>query len=115
MCTNKHFTLSDRIAIEKYLKESYSFKAIAKQLNHHCLSVAKETKKHITIRNEGSFGRSFNNCIHRVTCKHPYFCNNPLCKISYFKSCSKCHSVCGNHNLASAVLMTNCGNKPRGS
>jgi IS30 family transposase len=94
MCTNKHFTLSDRINIEESLKEGDSFKTIAKKLDHHCSSISKEIQKHITWRKTGSYGRAFNNCIHRLDCKHSYLCDNPLCKISYCKSCLKCHSVC---------------------
>ncbi|EYE87155.1 transposase [Fervidicella metallireducens AeB] len=94
MCNNKHLTLSDRINIEKFLNEAYSFKAISREIDHHCTTVAKEVKRHITIRRIGSYGRSFNNCVYRSSCKHSYLCNNPTCRNGNCKFCSKCISVC---------------------
>jgi len=52
MATYKHFTLSDRISIEIYLKEGYSFKAIGRELNRDCTTIAKEVKKHITYKKQ---------------------------------------------------------------
>lgn len=46
MTTYKHFSLPERIDIEHLLREGYSFKAIGKELNRDCTTIAKEVKKH---------------------------------------------------------------------
>ncbi|WP_367114847.1 helix-turn-helix domain-containing protein [Clostridium sp.] len=65
MPKSKHFTLSERITIEHMIKDSFSFKAIARELGRDCTSISKETKHHITLKKTGSYGKSFNNCVHR--------------------------------------------------
>ena len=96
MAINKHFTLSDRINIEHYLDNAYSFKDIGRELNRDCTTIAKEVKKHITLKKTGSYGKSFNNCLHRFDCKHSYLCDSPACKNRYCRFCSRCTSVCQN-------------------
>lgn len=90
----KHLTLSDRIKIESCLNNSYSFKAIAREINCDCTTVSKEVKKHTTIKKTGSYGRAFNNCKLRFTCSHSYICENPNCKNNYCRFCSYCSTVC---------------------
>lgn len=68
MPKSKHFTLSERIAIEHMIRDSFSFKAIARELSRDCTSISKETKHHITLKKTGSYGKSFNNCVHRFDC-----------------------------------------------
>jgi|AGTN01.2.fsa_nt_gi Transposase and inactivated derivatives, IS30 family len=48
LATRKHFTLSDRINIERYLDNAYSFKNIGRELNRDSTTIAKEVKKHIS-------------------------------------------------------------------
>jgi IS30 family transposase len=50
MPKSKHFTLSERITIEHMLKNSFSFKAIAKELGRDCTSISKEIKHHINLK-----------------------------------------------------------------
>jgi IS30 family transposase len=94
MPTNKHFTLSDRINIERYLDNAYSFKDIGRELNRDCTTIAKEVKKHISLKRTGGYGKAFNNCLHRFDCKHTYLCDSPACKNRYCRFCSRCTSVC---------------------
>lgn len=94
MATHKHFNLSERNKIEQYLNESLSFKAIGRELKRDCTSISKEIKKHTSFKRTGSYGRAFNDCKHRYTCKYSYLCDNPSCKHSYCRFCSKCFSVC---------------------
>ncbi len=94
MAKHKHFTINDRIEIEHSLKESLSFKAIARKLDRDCTSISKEVRKHITQKKVGAYGRAFNNCIHRFDCNHSYICDNPSCKNRYCRFCSKCSNVC---------------------
>jgi len=94
MATYKHFTLSERINIEHYLKEGYSFKAIGRELNRDCTTIAKEVKKHIIYKKTGGYGRAFNNCLLRYDCGYSKLCNNPVCNHRYCRFCSKCSSFC---------------------
>jgi len=106
MSNYKHFTLSERIEIEHSLKDSLSFKAIAKNLNKDCSTISKEIKKHITKRKTGYFGRAFNNCIHRYDCNRSFICNGPFCKHRLCKFCSKCLSVCLDFKEESCSLLS---------
>ncbi len=94
MATNKHFTLSDRINIEYYLNNAYSFKGIGRELNRDCTTIAKEVKKHISRKKTGGYGKAFNNCLHRFDCKHSYLCDNPACKNRYCRFCPRCTFIC---------------------
>ena len=94
MATYKHFSLSERIDIEHFLKDGYSFKAIGKELNRDCTTIAKEVKKHIICKRSGSYGRAFNNCIHRYDCRLSQLCDKPSCKHRFCRFCSLCSSFC---------------------
>lgn len=97
MTKSKHFTLTERIAIEHMIKDSFSFKAIARELNRDCTSISKEIKHHITLKKTGTHGRSFNSCVHRSDCKYSYICDSPSCRNRYCRYCSKCSDVCSNY------------------
>lgn len=56
MPTYKHLTLNERISIEHSLKKSYSFKAIAHELNRDCTTISKEIKNH-SSRSISNFSR----------------------------------------------------------
>ncbi|WP_163193843.1 helix-turn-helix domain-containing protein [Clostridium thermarum] len=77
MAKFKHFTLEERVSIEIMLKASLSFKAIARELDRDCTTISKEVKNHIMFKRTGSYGRPFNNCIHRLTCSNTYLCEKP--------------------------------------
>lgn len=94
MAIYKHFTLSERINIEYYLKEGYSFKAIGRELNRDCTTIAKEVKNHINYKKTGGYGRAFNNCLLRHDCGYSKLCANPGCNHRYCRFCSKCSSFC---------------------
>lgn len=94
MAINKHFTLQERIDIQSLLDKACSFKAIGRELNRDCTTIAKEVKKHITVKKKGSYGRAFNNCLYRSDCNHSHLCNSPACKHRFCKFCPRCSSVC---------------------
>lgn len=93
----KPFTLSERISIEHSLKELLSFKEIGRRLNRDCTSISKEVKNHITIKKTGSYGRAFNDCIHRFECNRSYICDSPSCRNNYCRFCSRCYQVCSDY------------------
>lgn len=79
------------------LKESFSFKAIARELSRDCTTISKEIKHHITIKKTGSYGKSFNNCVYRFDCKCSYICDSPSCRNQYCRFCSRCSDFCSNY------------------
>ena len=97
MPKSKHFTLSERFTIEHMIKNSCSFKAIARELGRDCTSISKEIKHHIISKKTGSYGKSFNNCVNRYDCKKSYICDSPSCQNRYCRFCSKCSQVCSDY------------------
>lgn len=65
---NKHLSLEDRFKIEKGLMEKNSFKEIGDTIEKNKSTISREIKNHYIVKNTGSVGRRFNNCIHRKTC-----------------------------------------------
>ena len=65
---NKHLSLEDRFKIEKGLVEKNSFKEIGDTIEKNKSTISREIKNHYIVKNTGSVGRRFNNCIHRKTC-----------------------------------------------
>ena len=80
---NKHLSYDDRLEIEKGLKDELSFKAISRIINKDCSTISKEIRNHYVIKNTGTLGRNFNNCIYRKDC--PYRERGINCDI---KNCS---------------------------
>jgi len=97
MTKSKHLILSERIDIEHMIRDSFSFKAIARELGRDCTSISKEIKNHITLKNTGTYGKSFNNCVNRFDCKYSYICDSPSCRNRYCRFCSRCSEVCSNY------------------
>lgn len=64
-----HLTNDDRFTIENNLNINIPLKQIGKNINKHCSSISKEIRNHYTIKNTGSVGRLFNNCLYRTTCQ----------------------------------------------
>jgi transposase, IS30 family len=102
----KHLILSERIVIERMLKDSCSFKAIGRELSKDCTSISKEVRNHFIVKKTGSYGRAFNNCIHRFSCTKSYICSSPLCRNRYCRFCSRCSTVCEDYKIESCVLLT---------
>ena len=81
MKTRKNLSYDERLSIERYLKEGKSFKEIGRLINRDCNCVRNEIKRHLVETKIVSRGRTFNNCIHRNTCKN---CNR-------YHSCDDSH------------------------
>jgi IS30 family transposase len=94
MAIHKHFSLSERIKIEEFLNKSYSFKAIARELNRDCTTISKEVKKHIIFKRIGSYGQAFNNCKNAFKCNRSRLCKSMDCKYKYCKLCAVCYKYC---------------------
>lgn len=105
MSNFKHLTLSERISIEHLLKESYSFKAIARELNRGCTSISREIRSHIIFKRSGSYGKAFNDCLYRFECTHVYLCDGSNCRKRYCKFCSRCLSTCKDFKKETCQLL----------
>ena len=76
---NKHLSLENRFEIENLLREGKSFKEIAKVVNKNCTTISREIRSHYTVKNSGTHGRAFNNCLNRLACPIRKNCNLHKC------------------------------------
>lgn len=66
----KHLSLDERFEIENNLCKGMSFKEIARNIGKNCTTISREIRNHYIVKNTGSVGRRFNNCIYRRTCEN---------------------------------------------
>lgn len=98
MCNYKHLSLSDRFTIEQELGKSSSFKAIARLLSKDCNTISREVRNHYKVKTTGSYGKVFNNCVHREQCTVTALCDDcHQSKNRHCKNCTKCHLHCSNY------------------
>ena len=107
MPKSKHLTLSERIIIEHMIRDSFSFKVIARELGRDCTSISKEIRHHIILKKTGAYGKSFNNCVNRFDCKYSYICNSTSCKKRYCRFCSRCSDICSDYKEHICSLPSN--------
>jgi transposase, IS30 family len=90
MAKNAHLTLSERIEIERALRDGASFKEIGRQLEKDPSTISKEVRNHFVVKEGGS---RFNPCKHRTICKH----SKDICKScpwQWSKDCATCSQGC---------------------
>ena len=93
----KHLTLDDRMEIQKSLCAGKSFNEIADKLGKSRSTISREVKKRYITAKKGSYGRAFNECVHRIECKAVGICEDePDCVSKRCRNCLKCNSVCQN-------------------
>ena len=98
MTYQKHLNSSGRIMIEQGLNDGLSFKQIARQVDKDCTTISKEVRNHRLFEKTGAYGRHFNDCIHRRSCKISGCCINCVSlKSSLCRTCSKCIGVCSQY------------------
>ncbi len=105
MASNKHFSLSERITIERLLHARYSFKAIGRELDKDCTTVSKEVKNHIQFKKSGCIGKSFNDCNNRHSCSLTSLCPINNCGKKLCKVCSRCHYHCSYYSKESCPIL----------
>ena len=66
----KHLSLDERFEIENSLCKGMSFKEIGRNIEKNCTTISREIRNHYIVKNTGSVGRKFNNCIYRRTCEN---------------------------------------------
>lgn len=96
MANHKHLTLDQRGIIAKLLEMNYSFKAIARELDKDCTTIAKEVRRHIIFKRTGALGNAYNACCHRFTCDRRLLCSDcRLCHPPNFcRRCKFCNALC---------------------
>lgn len=82
--------LEDRCAIERGLRDCQSFKTIGETIGKDCTTVSKEVRSHLVFRKSGAYGRAFNDCALRKTCKV-----RGLCSKCRFKNQDRLCATCG--------------------
>jgi len=103
---NKHLNLSHRITIEHSINERFSFKAIGRDIGKNCSTISKEVRIHRKFKKIGTYGKAFNDCIHRFTCTFSGCCDNPACRNNFCKFCANCHNVCAKYKKENCILLT---------
>ena len=66
----KHLSLDERFDIENSICKGISFKEIGRNIGKDCTTISREIRNHYIVKNTGSVGRKFNNCIYRSTCEN---------------------------------------------
>lgn len=94
---SKFFTYEERLELQKYLKDSISFKEISHRLNKNPTTISREICKHSIEVATGYPGFPFNACKNRFTCRKKHICDKRNCKrtsSAYCKLCPYCNENC---------------------
>lgn len=96
----KHLTTSQRIHIEKGLNDGLSFAAIARKVDKHPSTIAKEIRKYRTFQKRESNPRHPLRCARFKECSLRFLCDKPEC-VKVCKYCfdttfqiPKCNTIC---------------------
>ena len=89
------FTYEERLTLQKYLKESRSFKQIAKSLGKDPSTISREVRKHMLEVTAVKAGKVPNSCTHRPVCKKKNVCGSE-CTRGTPVPCHLCRS-CNEH------------------
>lgn len=90
MAKNTHLTLSERIEIEKALRDRASFTEIGAIISKDPSTISKEIRNHIVIKDGGS---RYNPCVYRNSCKHVGDLCKP-CNYGFSRPCHNCSRGC---------------------
>ena len=90
------FTYEERLELQKYLKESLSFKEISRRLNKNSTTISREVRKYCSEVATGYPGFPFNACKNRFNCRVKKVCGKECSRKSniYCKLCTACNDNC---------------------
>ncbi len=93
---SKFFTYEERLELQKYLKESLSFKEISRRLDKNPTTISREVRKYSSEIATGSPGFPFNACKNRFNCRLKKVCGKECSRKSdiYCKLCTSCNNSC---------------------
>jgi transposase, IS30 family len=89
---SKFFTYEERLELQKYLKESLSFKEISRRLDKNPTTISREVRKNSSEVATGPY----NTCKIRFNCRKKDICGNDCSRKSaaYCKLCARCNDNC---------------------
>ena len=89
------FTYEERLTLQKYLKESHSFKEIARNLGKNPSTISREIRKYLSEVATG-FLIPYNACKSRFNCRKKDLCGKECSRTSavYCKLCPRCNDNC---------------------
>lgn len=93
---SKFFNYEERLILQKYLKESLSFKEIARHMAKDPTTISREVRKYSSQVATGYPGFPFNACRNRFNCRLKNICGKNCSRKSviYCKLCSSCNPNC---------------------
>lgn len=96
---SKFFTYEERLDLQKFLKDSLSFKEISRRLGKNQTTISREVRKYSSEIATGYPGFPFNSCKNRFNCRKKEVCGNNCTRKSaqYCKLCSSCNSNCNEY------------------
>jgi len=92
----KFFTYEERLELQKFLKESLSFKEISRRLDKNPTTISREVRKYSSEVATGYPGFPFNTCKNRFNCRKKDICGKDCSRKAtiYCKLCSSCNANC---------------------
>lgn len=93
---SKFFTYEERLELQKYLKESLSFKEISRRLDKNPTTISREVRKYSSEIATGYPGFPFNACKNRFNCRFKKVCGKECFRKTdnYCKLCIACNGKC---------------------
>lgn len=80
---SKFFTYEERLDLQKFLKESLSFKEISRRLDKNPTTISREVRKYSAEVATGFPVYPFNACKNRFSCKAKAVLEKLLCTVSF--------------------------------
>ena len=93
---SKFFTYEERLELQKYLKQSLSFKEINRRIDKNPTTISREIRKYSIEVATGHPGYPYNACKGRFHCRKKAVCGKNCTRKSstYCKLCSSCNEHC---------------------
>jgi IS30 family transposase len=98
---SKFFTYEERLELQKYLKESLSFKEISRRLDKNPTTISREVRKYSSQVATGYPGFPYNACKNRFNCRSKNVCAKNCTRKTtvYCKICPSCNDNCSDFVL----------------
>ena len=94
MAKNKHLTDKERKLIEQGLKNGFSLKEIARELDKSASTISREVRKHTQGSDRFPPYRTHNRCVKRAACGRKQLCEDKPDCVRVCSRCNLCNKVC---------------------
>ncbi len=93
---SKFFTYEERLTLQKFLKETLSFKEISRRMDKNPTTISREVRKYSSQITSGYPGFPYNACKDRMNCRKKDICGKSCKRNSspYCKLCPYCNENC---------------------